>query len=673
MLTSSYSAEQASLLEAFEVKSLDEPVLEALLALASSLSVSYLDLFYKWESFSSMEKCPEIPKIEHMANFKAWLVKQQSTAAPQSASQRPPDALTVKAPTSSSLMGGGLKKKMLHSSHLDAMLPSKSLPSQQATPHKPSAPAKSLDLLSSPTFGASAFSPGQAKRDVQTPAFPAKSELALHFSDRNQKGKREMVYNDHISKPSFGLEQPEPLHATVSIIPGQQTSGYRYMINTFARIISKSIRELEKETLQDGATEGEPDQYLMVFAHPAMASQEPQYFIGKISCDSLQEGVRLNLHSLLLETSKEIGAGARVAIDLSQIVSDGKALNLFPGQIMAVKATNPTGACLVVSQVLPIPSLDAPVSNGDEYLAHYPEGRSRHLSLVVASGPYALNDSLEYEPLEELISSVERDAPNVLILSGPFVDIDHPMFQPSALTEVDLTFEEVFRYKIVPKLEKMKKVLPHLEIVLIPSQRDATLEWVAYPQPPLGSAIKDDAHILKLQSLGLLSKNGTLLAHLFPNPVQFTCNEVVIAVSNLDTIKDLVLYGLSMTPSNHQETNGKFTSSFVSILEQRHFYPVFPPSAGACLDSTRALASQPSDPCVLQVKPDILITPSRLQYTIKNVDGCVCINPGYLAKGRTGGTFCSVVVHPLSSEGMTVDDVFEHAIADRARVEIIHV
>jgi hypothetical protein len=67
-----------------------------------------------------------------------------------------------------------------------------------------------------------------------------------------------------------------------------------------------------KDTLQD-----------FNFGHPAMgnptipkhlASQEAQFYIGRISCDSLNEGVRLNLTSVILETSKEIGAGCRVKV-----------------------------------------------------------------------------------------------------------------------------------------------------------------------------------------------------------------------------------------------------------------------------------------------------------------------------------------------------------------------
>jgi DNA polymerase alpha subunit B len=420
---------------------------------------------------------------------------------------------------------------------------------------------------------------------------------------------------------------------------------------------------------------------LTLFEDPSKSNQDTKFYIGRISCDSVLEGSKMNLHSLVLETSIEIGHGNRVKIDFGGLVAKGIQLELFPGIIVCVEASNPLGSCLCVVKILEFPKLNPPTTNGEDYISFYPDGRKQDLSIIFASGPFSLNDSLEYEPLEELIDVVVKDPPNLLLLMGPFVDIDHPFFNPTEITEIDLTFEEVFRLKFASKIEKLKKMMPELQIVLVPSQREATLEWVAYPQPPIGSSIRDHDHIEKLQQLGLMNKNGDIWANLFPNPVQFTCNEVVIGLSNFDTIRDMIRLGLSITPSQNANTSenseqkivprDKFYNCFTHILGHRHFYPVFPPTAGACIDSTRALGSQPQDPCVLQVRPDVLIMPSCLQFFIKNVDDCVCINPGFLVKGSTGGTFCKIKVHPLQKEGMSSNDVFENCISERSKVEII--
>lgn len=316
--------------------------------------------------------------------------------------------------------------------------------------------------------------------------------------------------------------------------------------------------------------------------------------------------------------------------------------------------------------IIPPPSLSMGTTSGDEYVAYYPDDSpSKHLSILVAAGPFTGNDSLGYEVLQKLLDYAEGESPSVLILLGPFVDIDHPMLKNPVNLADDLSFEQIFSSQVASKLMKLNAKLPNLKIVLVPSQRDAVLEWVAYPQPPLGSAITEQDQISKLQELGLMSNDGTVSINLFPNPVQFTINEIVIGISNIDTLLDMIQYGYTISSDRD-----KFTMVFENIIHQRHFYPVFPSSSGTNLDSTRALKTQ-DGPCTLQVKPDILITPSRMLYAVRNANESLCINPGYLVKGRTLGTFCKILVHPLQTEGMSVEDVFEHAVADRSRVEIM--
>jgi DNA polymerase alpha subunit B len=347
------------------------------------------------------------------------------------------------------------------------------------------------------------------------------------------------------------------------------------------------------------------------------------------------------------------------------VVAAGTSLHIFAGQIVCLLATNPTGTCLLVQKIITPPSLSMGTTSGDEYVAYYPDDApSKHLSILVAAGPFTTNDSLEYEVLQKLLDYVESEQPSVLILLGPFVDIDHPMLKNPVNLQEDLTFEQIFSSKVSSKLMKLVARLPDLKIVLVPSQRDAILEWVAYPQPPLGSAISEQDQIAKLQELGLMSNDGTVSINLFPNPVQFTVNEIIIGISNIDTLLDMIQYGYTISAERDN-----FTMVFENIIQQRHFYPVFPSSSGTNLDSTRALKTN-NGPCALQVKPDILITPSRMMYAVRNAES-LCINPGYVVKGKTLGTFAKILVHPLQTEGMGVDDVFEHAVADRSRVEII--
>ena len=48
------------------------------------------------------------------------------------------------------------------------------------------------------------------------------------------------------------------------------------------------------------------------------------------------------------------------------------------------------------------------------------------------------------------------------------------------------------------------------------------------------------------------------------------------------------------------------------------------------------------------VSPDILIMPSRLTLIAKETMGTLIVNPGQLTKGKGGGTFAEITIHPIS-------------------------
>jgi DNA polymerase alpha subunit B len=74
--------------------------------------------------------------------------------------------------------------------------------------------------------------------------------------------------------------------------------------------------------------------------------------------------------------------------------------------------------------------------------------------------------------------------------------------------------------------------------------------------------------------------------------------------------------------------------------------------------------------------PDILITPSDLITFAKNIDGCICINPGPLVKAKTGGTYATITIDPLVlAKQMNEDDssLLSNRAADRIRVDIFNI
>lgn len=74
--------------------------------------------------------------------------------------------------------------------------------------------------------------------------------------------------------------------------------------------------------------------------------------------------------------------------------------------------------------------------------------------------------------------------------------------------------------------------------------------------------------------------------------------------------------------------------------------------------------------------PDILITPSDLINFAKNIEGCICINPGFLVKGKTGGTYALLTIDPLVLPQQIDEDdktLYSNRASDRVRVDIYNI
>ena len=67
--------------------------------------------------------------------------------------------------------------------------------------------------------------------------------------------------------------------------------------------------------------------------------------------------------------------------------------------------------------------------------------------MVVAAGPYCCKEDALYEPLQALLSHCKTHLPDVLVLMGPFVDVDHPMVQAGTF---EASYEETFASEVRP-------------------------------------------------------------------------------------------------------------------------------------------------------------------------------------------------------------------------------
>ena len=389
------------------------------------------------------------------------------------------------------------------------------------------------------------------------------------------------------------------------------------------------------------------------------ASQDDVTVVGRVVCDS--EG-RLNEASVQLEGSMATSNGMRVRLELRDV----SAFSLFPGQIVCVTGSNPSGHCLVAKTI--VAATTPPCAKSP---ASAPVFGSQ--SLVVASGPFTCASDLSYEPFRDVLKYCEDTRPDSLVLLGPFVDAEHRVVRGDA--GVDAPFEKVFEAGVKDKLaefaERCEVAGYHPNVVLVPSVRDAVADPV-FPQPPL------DPELLELS--GKASNSVTIVN--VPNPGTFTLNGVRIHACTQDVLRHL---SAAEAAREDKDTASKGPGSdrmsrLASHLPgQRCAYPLFPPAPGACVDASL------SRHLSLEKTPDLLVLPSDLQPFARvvgdNIDTAaadkddkrfVAVNPGRLAKGNIGGTLAHVYV----SEGAPepgASGVQAHSVHSRARVDIVRI
>lgn len=139
---------------------------------------------------------------------------------------------------------------------------------------------------------------------------------------------------------------------------------------------------------------------------------------------------------MILEGSESLSDGQAVEMDLSGVSK----YSIFPGQVVAAEGFN-NGSKFVAQQIFYDASPEAPPP------LKLPKGA---LNLVVGSGPYTQSDSMTYQPLLDLMEKVAADEPHALILTGPFIDANHPFITENTIAE---TYQDLFG-KLVEQIMK---------------------------------------------------------------------------------------------------------------------------------------------------------------------------------------------------------------------------
>lgn len=263
-----------------------------------------------------------------------------------------------------------------------------------------------------------------------------------------------------------------------------------------------------------------------------MPAQDKAWFCGRICCEG--DSGSINASSVLLEGAN----GKRVRLDLAHVAQ----FAVFPGQIVVVRGNNTSGETIAVREMwsdASLPMAKTPAdkmatwNETDEFLGGMP------LSVITASGPFTSSADLAYKPLEDLLDHVAEQKPDVLILTGPFVDCKHRQLNPDASGQIGGFNEnapdslQVVRHvmrEII--LERLAAGSPTTKCVLVPCLDDLHSR-TTFPQPPF-----DQAEIIQAAE-GESDLAQRVHLQLVGNPCVLRINEIVVGICTADPVRGL--------------------------------------------------------------------------------------------------------------------------------------
>ncbi|KAM4586184.1 DNA polymerase alpha subunit B [Fundulus diaphanus] len=463
---------------------------------------------------------------------------------------------------------------------------------------------------------------GSQKRALSTPEHPqSKRTLALltspglllsptnfspnptpsqKYSQRGSKGEVVVTFGAVQGTRWTGRKDPGA-GVQVDLLEGPEDSlrsSYKYM---FQRL--RDVRDVLTEKIEELGEKLSSHFNIEEFSAVSLPAQDRIAVLGQVCCDS---NGKLNAQSVLLEAGQQQG-GQQVPVDLSEL----KEYSLFPGQVVAMEGMNTTGRKLVASKLyegVPLPFYTPSVKMETD------EAVAEPLNVLVACGPYTPSDSLTYDPLIDLISVIVRDRPDVCLLLGPFVDSKHEQIEKAQVTQA---FETIFYQCIKSVVDGTRSV--GCQLVFVPSQRDVHHDFI-YPQPPF--------------NLPTLDKDQAQRVTLAPDPCTLLIDGVTYGATSTD-----ILFHMGAEEISCGTSSDRFSRILNHMLTQRSYYPLYPPAEEVNMDYEKfqIFGHMP-------LTPDVLVVPSELRYFVKDVSGCVCVNPGRLTKGQVGGTYCRLLI-----------------------------
>ncbi|KAM0435341.1 hypothetical protein ACHAPT_003435 [Fusarium lateritium] len=643
-------------------KPLEADILSELQSIMRLHSLSPEDLFFKWESYCiKLDTDAQIVTLEGLRNLK------QSIQDELEKTQRQVHVKTERkvAGTPRGVAKGGDVFGML-----DGLVPSTPGTGGKLSRHAGTGSALKRKM-ETPKGLTSSPATGMGDQLKAMNGLPATS-----FNDRANPGEVVEILNDRLAAAEPPIAPFSEPRVKLTAASDQKKLGYKPLVMKILetseilddRIDSFMALVQKHHGLEDAA-----------FDSAAAQSTTEVVAVGRIASDSV-EG-KLNAASLVFEMSRRTGMGLRVPLKMDHV----RSWCFFPGQIVALRGTNASGSEFVVKEILEIPLLPSAASLPSALEAHRERFRGgpdameedsepAPLNVLFASGPYTADDNLDFEPLHALCTKAADTYADALVLTGPFLDVDHPLI---ATGDFDLpeeanfdpdtaTMTTVFKYLVSPAFNRLLSSNPQITIILVPSVRDVLAKHVSWPQDSIPR-----------KELGLPK-----VVRIVTNPMTLSINELVLGVSSQDILSQL--RSEEVVSRGGPQPGGDLMNRLCRYLvEQRHYFPLFPPTdrsrlpktgteegvaTGAVLDVSYLELGE-----MVNVRPDVMMVPSLLPPFAKVVESVLLINPGYLSKRRGAGTYARMTLYPPKVPDVGSEEMAGHQIFDRARVEIVRI
>lgn len=459
-----------------------------------------------------------------------------------------------------------------------------------------------------------------------------------HYANRTGSGRIEAYLNHTASQPSDIPPSNIPLtltHAT------PHSSSARYMndhipnriqsIRNRITTLSQSILDRVRRS-RPHFPDPSPDAFFEKSSGLLVA-------VGRIRVELDEAGGvaagRINPTSVLLESTD----GHIVKLDLARLNKAKYPLFLCPGMVVVVEGMNMTGRnidvhalydnCVKSHMETTSQKPQPPSPEQDDVMTDVNgEPQAPSANIIVASGPFTTSANLKYEPLQDLLQQVVRSKPHLVLLTGPFVDANHPQIG----NNTPVPFHHIFMHTVISHVRSTIVTMQNNgdnvpDFVIIPSLDDVQHHFVC-PQPSFTWPKND------------INKHANI--HFFPNPavikLSTTNNKyhTTIGVTSLPTLQDISADNLCW---NKQDRLAAIVSH---IIRQQSFYPMFPANTAVPLDTNLldrlSIPETDTTPSV-----DMIIVPSKLKTFVKCVDaGAVAVNPGLLCRASAGGTYAEV-------------------------------